>query len=801
MNPKTLLLLEYPKILARLKAYAGFTGSADLAESLRPTSSLEKALDLQQQTREARLLISRYSDLSFQGAVDLRPMVDQTLHGITLEAVELLAIRNTLVISRNAKRVFEEHAPDALSLAGHAANLSEGLGLVDLINKTISERGEVLDGASEALSRIRSEMKVTHARLMERLSRYLNDPNSAHMLQEALITQRGGRYVLPLKSEFKGRIKAIIHDQSASGATLFIEPIAVVEWNNKYRELELQERDEVLRVLRELSVRVAEQAESLNMTMAAMSILDLALMKARYADDLGAVEPVLLPFIPNPSPHHPGSTIRLRRARHPLLDPAKAVPIDFELDPETFSVVLTGPNTGGKTVTLKTVGLAVLMAQSGLQVLAQSGSQLSVFRDVFADIGDEQSIEQSLSTFSGHITQLVRVLKKADYRSLVLLDELGAGTDPQEGSALARAVLSHLLNRRITCVVATHYPELKAFAHATKGVTNASLEFDLETLRPTYHLIIGLPGRSNALAIAERLGLRQDIIDAARSELDPTELHAEDLLDEIHRQRDLARENYEASEKARREAEAARQKTSARLAQLEADKNAILQKAEGQAEAELEALRAELEKMRREMARMKEPAEKTEQVTQLLENLAVVEEQQEKKAKKQARAPRPRRPEGQIQVGEKVLVRRLGTEGTVMSVDAEGLEIQVGMLRLRVRPTDVDRRVAVVEPVAVEKLAAVVTGRTALPTVDSPGLELDLRGQRVDEALDALDSYLERGFTAGLIFGRIIHGRGTGALRQAIREALRQSSYIKRWESGGEKEGGDGVSVVFFEGH
>ena len=801
MNPKTLLLLEYPKILARLKAYAGFTGSADLAESLRPTSSLEKALDLQQQTREARLLISHYSDLSFQGAVDLRPMVDQTLHGITLEAVELLAIRNTLVISRNAKRVFEEHAPDALSLAGHAANLSEGLGLVDLINKTISERGEVLDGASEALSRIRSEMKVTHARLMERLSRYLNDPNSAHMLQEALITQRGGRYVLPLKSEFKGRIKAIIHDQSASGATLFIEPIAVVEWNNKYRELELQERDEVLRVLRELSVRVAEQAESLNMTMAAMSILDLALMKARYADDLGAVEPVLLPFIPNPSPHHPGSTIRLRRARHPLLDPAKAVPIDFELDPETFSVVLTGPNTGGKTVTLKTVGLAVLMAQSGLQVLAQSGSQLSVFRDVFADIGDEQSIEQSLSTFSGHITQLVRVLKKADYRSLVLLDELGAGTDPQEGSALARAVLSHLLNRRITCVVATHYPELKAFAHATKGVTNASLEFDLETLRPTYHLIIGLPGRSNALAIAERLGLRQDIIDAARSELDPTELHAEDLLDEIHRQRDLARENYEASEKARREAEAARQKTSARLAQLEADKNAILQKAEGQAEAELEALRAELEKMRREMARMKEPAEKTEQVTQLLENLAVVEEKQEKKAKKQARAPRPRRPEGQIQVGEKVLVRRLGTEGTVMSVDPEGLEIQVGMLRLRVRPTDVDRRVAVVEPVAVEKLAAVVTGRTALPTVDSPGLELDLRGQRVDEALDALDSYLERGFTAGLIFGRIIHGRGTGALRQAIREALRQSSYIKRWESGGEKEGGDGVSVVFFEGH
>ncbi len=312
-----------------------------------------------------------------------------------------------------------------------------------------------------------------------------------------------------------------MHDQSASGATLFIEPLQVVEWNNRYRELELAERDEVLRVLHALSLRIAENSMALDATSNAMAKLDLIFAKGRYADELRASEPELVALDKNSAAQHPGSTIWLIQARHPLLDPDKAVPIDICLNPETFAVILTGPNTGGKTVTLKTLGLAVLMAQSGLHIPARSGSRLSVFKDVFADIGDEQSIEQSLSTFSGHIKQLVRILRKADARSLVLLDELGAGTDPQEGSALARAVLDALLKRRISCMIATHYPELKAYAHSAEGVTNASLEFDLETLQPTYHLTIGLPGRSNALAIAERLGLDPAIIAAAKAELDP----------------------------------------------------------------------------------------------------------------------------------------------------------------------------------------------------------------------------------------------------------------------------------------
>ena len=800
MNPKSLILLEFPKVLARLKTYASFSASDALAEALRPTSSLENALQRQQETREARLLISINDSISFQGAVDLAPLTDQTLHGMTLEASDLLAVRNTLILSRTARRVLLDNTESAPTLAAMAEGLSDGGGLIDQINRTISERGEVLDSASSELAHIRSEIKVIHARLMDRLNRYLTDPASSRMLQETLITQRSGRYVLPLRAEHKGQIKAIIHDQSASGATLFIEPLAVVELNNKFRELELAERDEVLRVLRALSQQIALQAENLNLTTKAMAGIDLALMKAHYADDLHASEPELVPFPAQPPEAHPGSTIQLRRARHPLLDPKTVVPIDFELDRQTFSVVLTGPNTGGKTVTLKTVGLMVLMAQAGLQIPAQSGSRLSIFRDVFADIGDEQSIEQSLSTFSGHITQLVRILKHADHRSLVLLDELGAGTDPQEGSALARAVLDFMLQRRFTSVVATHYPELKAYAHATKGVTNASLEFDLETLRPTYRLVIGLPGRSNALAIADRLGLDPAIIAAARQEIDPTELHADDLLEEIHRQRNLAIASYEAAEKARQEAETNRNQINARLEQLEADKAKLLDAHESQLESELDALRDELNSIRRELTRLRQSPEKQVQLAEIEEKLEVVEQKQEQKIRKKRRAPKAKGLGGPLKAGEKVFVRKLGAEGVVSSVDGEDLELQIGALRVRAKSYEVERKVSAPEETSTApQPAPVPSGTIALPGLNTPGLELDLRGHRVDDALDRAERYLEQGFTSGMLFGRIIHGRGTGAVRQAVRDLLNHSPYVRRWENGGEKEGGDGVSVVFFQ--
>ena len=809
MNPKSLILLEYHKILGKLKAYASFSGSEALATRLRPTSSLPKALTLQTQTREARYLLNFSETVSFAGVADLAPLVGMARNAIVLEAPDLIAIRNTLISARDAKRIIINRADELPHLAGIAEGLTDGAGLIDLINRTITERGEVLDSASPALGQIRGKIKVVHARLIDRLSRYINDANTMKLLQEPLITQRGGRYVLPLRAECKGSFKSIIHDQSASGATLFVEPVAVVELNNEYRELELAERDEVLRVLRALTLRIAELHDSLLASTRAMAELDLILMKAKYAEELDAVEPVLITFDEKPAPHHPGSCIRLRRARHPLLDPEKVVPIDVEMDNENFIIVLTGPNTGGKTVTLKTVGLAVLMAQSGMQIAAQSGSCLSVFRDVFADIGDEQSIEQSLSTFSAHITQLVRILKRSDYRSLILLDELGSGTDPQEGSALARAVLTWLIEKRITSIVATHYPELKAYAHVTKGAVNASLEFDLETLKPTYRLTIGLPGRSNALAIAERLGLRQEIIDMARQDIDPTELGADDLLDEIRRQRDLTAESYALAERARKDAENTRNQLNRRLDDIENRKDAILEATQEKAEEELEAMKQELRDLRRILARLQAAPEKKAELAEVVEKVENIEKRHEKKARQIKRRPRPKSEKGPLKVGDKVIVRKLGAEAVISAIDGGDIEVQAGVLRLRLRAEDLRRKVDE-EP---EELASdeakpsdpkpsqakpARKGRTRLPTVEMPALELDLRGKRVDDGLDEFQRWLERGFAAGMLFGRVIHGHGTGAMKDAVRAELRQSQFVKRWEPGGEKEGGDGVSVVFF---
>ena len=558
MDEKTLSVLEFPKILDRLAGYAAFSASSELAHAVRPTTDLQEALLRQAQTSEARLLLDTSADVSVGGTTDVRPLADLANHGGVLAPTELLSVKNTLIAARTVCRTFERQGAQFPNLTALVSQIPVPGGLVDAINRAISERGEILDFASDKLATIRRDLKIAHERLLSKLERILNDPRSSPMLQEGLITQRNGRYVIPLRAEFKGRLRSIIHDQSASGATLFVEPLVVVELNNRYRELQLAERDEERRILAELSQQVGLNSEAITRLVELMAELDLVLMRAKYAIDLHAAEPVLVSIRQLPEKAHPGTTIRLYQARHPLLNPSTVVPIDFELDPDTFSVIITGPNTGGKTVTLKTVGLLALMAQSGLHIPVQSGSTLSIFDSVYADIGDEQSIEQSLSTFSGHVTNLVHILANASHGSLVVLDELGAGTDPQEGSALARAVLAHLLQRCITCLVATHYPELKAFAHATPGVVNASVEFDLDSLRPTYHLTIGLPGRSNALAIAERLGLPQEIVQAARSTIHPDDLRAEDLLDEIHRQRDLARSARSAAEKAQHEAEALR---------------------------------------------------------------------------------------------------------------------------------------------------------------------------------------------------------------------------------------------------
>jgi DNA mismatch repair protein MutS2 len=801
MDEKTLQILEYPKILERLAAYAAFPASAEKARRLRPTSDLEAARLRQCETREAVQLLATHPDLTIGGARDVRAQVDLAAHGAVLTPGELLDIKATLVSARTLARLFERLEAQYPSLFAIAANLAPIPGLVDAITRAISDRAEILDSASEKLSGIRRDLRISHERLLSRLQRMVSDPKNAPYLQEALITQRDGRYVLPLRAEFKGRIRSIVHDQSASGATLFVEPLAVVELNNQFRELELAERDEERRILADLSQQIGLQAGLVLQTVEVLAEIDLALMRARYAEDLSASEPALHPIQGWAGQRHPGSHIRLFEARHPLLDPQTVVPIDMELDDQTYALIITGPNTGGKTVTLKTVGLLALMAQSGLYIPAHSGSELSLFKSIYADIGDEQSIEQSLSTFSGHVTNIVRILKHADRSSLVILDELGAGTDPQEGAALARALLSHLLERGVTTLVTTHHPELKAFAHATPGVVNASVEFDLETLKPTFRLTIGLPGRSNALAIAQRLGMPGEIIARARSEINPDDLRADDLLDEIHQQRDAARQTRLAAEASRQEAEQLRLSLVERLEKVEDERRALLERARQEAEGQVQQLQEEIREARRALARARQPLEALKGVEEKAEALEeAVEQPVERQAPVRAEQPARRA----LRLGDKVRLRTLGAQGVLTALGEEEAEVQVGMLRVRTRLADVELYLPATEaPVktpsksrAAERSVAAGTAAAPVTLAASPGLELDLRGHHADDALEALDRYLDSAYLAGLPFVRIIHGKGTGKLRQEVRRALGQHPHVRSFEPGGEKEGGDGVTVA-----
>jgi DNA mismatch repair protein MutS2 len=816
IDQKTLHTLEYEKILERLAGYTAFGASAEKARRLQPVNDIDEARRRQAETSEAAQLLVTHSDLTIGGARDIREKVDLARHSGVLDPNDLLDVKYTLVAARTLRRTFErltEQYPRLWSIAEH---LTPPSGLIDAISRALSDRGDILDSASDKLANIRRDLRVARERLLSKLQRMASDPKNAPMLQETLITQRDGRYVLPLRSEFKGRIKSIVHDQSASGATLFVEPLAVVELNNQNRELQLAERDEERRILAELSRMTGMNAESILGTVDAVADLDLALARARYAEDLHASEPVLHALNPKQlagsqdAAPHPGSRIRLVRARHPLLDPETVVPIDVELDDRTYALVITGPNTGGKTVALKTVGLLALMAQSGLHIPAGSGSEISVFHDIYADIGDEQSIEQSLSTFSGHIKNIIRILEKADQRSLIILDELGAGTDPQEGAALARAILTDLLSRGITTLVTTHHPELKAFAHATPGVVNASVEFDLETLRPTFHLTIGLPGRSNAVAIAQRLGLPEGIIKSARAEISPEDLRADDLLDEIHRQRDRARQARDEAEKARRQVEGLRRKLEQRLEAIEDERRSVLESARAEAAEEVKSLQDDIRETRRALSRARQPLDALKLVEEQSEHLEQVVEQPVERTPPdvgglELEAGAQGSDRRAIRLGDKVYLRTLGTQGVVSSISADEAEVQVGVLRVRTRLADLQRAGE-----AVEVQAAAQSPRRNNPAQDearpavrslgltpsSPGMELDLRGQRAEDALDSLERYLDAAYLAGLPFVRIIHGKGTGRLRDVVRQALGQNPHVRSHEPGGEKEGGDGVTVA-----
>lgn len=808
MDSKTLNVLEYPKILEKLAGFCDFSASMALARSLEPTDSYDLAVSRIAETTEARRLFS-IQDVSVGAAHDIRAAADLAARGGVLDPQALLDVKSTLIACRELKKTFEKKGGEYPRLCLIAQGLPETYGIVDAISRILSDRGEVLDSASVKLADIRRKLRIAHDRLMSRLQKYITDSHTASMLQEAIITQRDGRYVIPLRAEFKGRIKAVVHDQSSSGATLFVEPLPVVEANNEIRELQLAGRDEERRILAEVSSIVGEHASELKYGVENLAALDLAFAKAKYGESLRGSEPVLHNAESRRQKEEQPSSLvtrysslKLLQARHPLLDPETVVPIDVDPAEGTRAIVITGPNTGGKTVSLKTVGLLALMAQSGLHIPAQSGSELPFFKSVYADIGDEQSIEQSLSTFSGHITNIIRILKQIDSRSLVIFDELGSGTDPQEGAAIARAILSHLLEVGCATLVATHYPELKTFAHSTGGVVNASLEFDIKTLRPTYKLTIGLPGRSNALAIAQKLGLPGSIIESAKAEINPLDLRADKLLDDIRRERNRASREREKLEKQRAKIEAQNAELQKRLEKIEDERRETLAKARAEGELEAAVLKRNINSLKSQLKKAGQP----------LQAIRAIEEKMEKIEEK-AEAPVERRwtaDDGpsrrdasqssivhrQLSLGERVAVSTLNAEGVVTALGESDAEVQIGTIRVRAKMSDLVRRQTADAGPSKEKSRKDSSSAVNRPSSTSPGMEVDLRGLMAEDALDKMERYLEQAYLAGLPWVRIIHGKGTGKLRQAVREALKGHAYVKSFEEGGHTEGGEGVTVA-----
>ena len=793
MNDHTLRLLEFDKILVRLASYCSFEMSKELALEWRPSTDLGEARLWQQETEEARNLSPQTPDLHLGGVFDLRDVLAQAERGGTLAPVDLLAVRSTLLRSNRIRQILLANASRFPALAEWGEPIQDLEHVAAEIGRAISDRSEVMDSASPRLAHLRAEVRVLQDRLLDRVQRIAQNPDNAAYLQEAIVTQRQGRYVVPVRVEFKGRLPGIVHDQSGSGATLFVEPLAIVELNNDWRQRQMEEQEEVIRILRELTELVADEAPYIHTTLEMLTGLDLILARAHFADDLHANQPELLGFQRSADfkpEQHPGVIVELRQARHPLIDPAAVVPIDFHFGDDFFIVVITGPNTGGKTVSLKTVGLLTLMAQAGMAIPSKPGSRLTLFEGVYGDIGDEQSIEQSLSTFSSHMTNIVRVLHEATPHSLVLLDELGAGTDPEEGSALARALLSHFRDSGVPLVGTTHYSEVKLFAHTTAGIVNASVEFDLVTLSPTYDLTIGLPGRSNALAIARRLGLPRTLVDSAEALVRPESLAADTLLAEIREARDATRRAQQKAEALERMTAAREAELRAQLAKIEEARRAVLNEARAEVQAELQAVREEIDRVRTRLGsgaptqheRFLAEAERAFQAKQEAARRLV-----DKVEAETARLGGP--PE----VGDVVWVHSLQGSGTVRAVLSESeVEVQMGAFRLKVPSANIEIR----ERPQAE--TAIPNPRSHISAPPSPGIEVDLRGMRVDEALEALENYLEAAYLADLPWSRIIHGKGTGALRQVVRDALRNHPIIGQFRTGEQGEGGDGVTIAYF---
>ncbi len=818
MHEKSILTLEYPKILEKVAHEAAFSASKALVMDLRPTPDLAEARRRLAFTSEASHLIDLRNDAGIQGARDIRPYLERAAREGVLNLTELLEIQATVKSSLFVAHLLEKlDATNFPLLHLLGADLPQRPQIGRRIEEAISEEGEILDSASPTLRKLRFDIRGANQRLQDRLRTLVQEFGPS--LQEPIVTIRNDRYVIPVRSESRGAVRGIVHDQSSSGATVFIEPMVVVELNNKLRQLQIEERQEIERILRELSLAVGNEADALKLDVELLAEFDLQLAKARYGRLLRCSAPQL----------NAEGRIDLHNARHPLLT-GKVIPTNFHLGREFFMVVITGPNTGGKTVALKMVGLLTLMAQAGLHIPADEHSEIAVFEEVLADIGDEQSIEQSLSTFSSHLSRIIEILRLIEesmtrdipdiqgrlaetltnaqrrrLRALVLFDELGAGTDPSEGSALARAILTFLLERHMTTIATTHYSELKAFAHEQDGVVNASVEFDVVTLSPTYKLSIGLPGRSNALAIANRLGLDQAIIERGREFLGSTGVRMENLLEDLQSERKAVEDERFNLSMERAEVEHQRKELELARYQMEEEHVRLINQARTQAQRELDDARKQLARVKVDVSRVNLTRERLNEdrqsVNRLEERLAPLPQPRKPTKRPEPLEEKVEKVGEPLRIGDTVRVLSFGQNAELLSLspDHSEAEVQLGALRFRVSVDNIERlskRQAESQEKALPLQPAVV-----LPSYeDRPevAMQLDMRGWRVEDALAELDTYLNDAVMYGLAAVRIVHGKGTGALRQAVRERLAHHSLVKSYASAPPQEGGDGVTVIKF---
>jgi DNA mismatch repair protein MutS2 len=773
--------LEFNKVIHQLMEKTATSLGKEKINELVPTTDVEEAIHRQQLTFEGYTILRLKGSVPFGGIRNIKQAVYRAKIGGILNPSELLDISTTLYGGSRLRKAIEsvqEETP--LPLLGELIIEIDRLPEVESeIGACIDEHAEVMDSASPTLSQIRSQIRGTESRIREKLEHILRSSSYQKMLQESIISVRGDRYVIPVKQEYRHVFGGMVHDQSASGATLFIEPEAVVQANNQLRELRLKEEREIERILTRLTGFVAEYSEALQHNIEILAELDFTFAKAGYAHAIKAVQPKLNKY----------GKIRLKKARHPLIPFKEVVPIDVELGDSFTSLVITGPNTGGKTVTLKTIGLHALMASCGLHIPAEEDSEIAVFSNIFVDIGDEQSIEQSLSTFSGHMTNIISIFDQMDSNSLILLDELGAGTDPAEGAALAMAILDEMIQRGARVIATTHYSELKAFAFNRGDVMNASVEFDVETLRPTYRLLIGVPGRSNAFAIAKRLGLTDQVIEAARKQMSTEDTRVEKMIASLEENRLEAEQDRERAKELRKDAEALHVQLEQERKKFAEEKNALLIKAEeesrravAKARSEAEEIIAELRKMAlEEHHRIKE--HKLIEAKRRLEEAAPSFERE-----KVRRAPAQKKEK--ISVGDDVKVISLGQKGIVVAeLGNNEFQVQIGILKMNMKADDL----ALEKQTKKKEYTPFARVKMAKQTVRP---ELDLRGFTVEDAIRAIDKYMDDAVMANLHQVSLIHGNGTGALRIGVQNYLKKHRNVKSYRFGGQGEGGLGATIV-----